>query len=369
MEFFKPNIPIELESGEVLESLQIAYTTIGQLSPDKHNVIWIFHALTANSAPEEWWPGLVGEGKLLDPSRYYIVCANVLGSCYGTTCATSENPATGEIYGKDFPLISIRDMVKAHQLLRTHLGIEKVLLGIGGSLGGQQLLEWAVDEPSFFTNICVLASNAQHSPWGIAFNEAQRMAMQADPTLYQQGENAGRKGLAAARAIAMLSYRNYRTYEITQSEDDDHKLDGFKASSYQQYQGEKLYKRFEPSAYITLSKAMDTHNLGRNRGGVEAALERIQSNALIIGIQSDILFPVEEQVFLANHIPRARLEIIKSTYGHDGFLIEFQKITELLQPFVQESIQLRKESKYKLRKAKNSFGFIPKRALPGTELF
>ena len=369
MEYFKFQEPFELESGEQLPEITIAYTTHGQLSPAKDNVIWIFHALTANAEPLEWWGGLVGEGQLIDPNKYYIVCANMLGSCYGSTCAKSINPDTRQAYGKDFPLITIRDMVAAHQLLHQHLGLGQVLLGIGGSMGGQQVLEWAVQQPECFKSICVLASNAFHSPWGIAFNEAQRMALEADVSLYNDTDTAGQKGLAAARAIAMLSYRNYRTYQRTQSEEHNAKIDAFRASSYQQYQGQKLYQRFNPLAYISLSKAMDSHNLGRGRGSVEKALALIEANALIIGIQSDVLFPVEEQAFLANHIPKAKLEIIESTYGHDGFLIEYFKISELLKPVLEEDIELLSASKYKLKEANNSFGLISKKALPGTEYF
>jgi homoserine O-acetyltransferase len=369
VEYLTVQEPFELESGEQLPAITIAYTTHGQLSPARDNVIWVFHALTANAEPLEWWAGLVGEGQLIDPQKYFIVCANMLGSCYGSTCAKSINPNTQQPYGKDFPLITIRDMVAAHQLLRQHLGLEEVLLGIGGSMGGQQVLEWAVQEPEYFKNICVLASNACHSPWGIAFNEAQRMAIEADSSLYTDVDKAGHKGLAAARAIAMLSYRNYRTYQRTQSEEHDAKLDDFRASSYQQYQGQKLYQRFHPLAYLSLSKAMDSHNLGRGRGSAEEALACIQANALIIGIQSDVLFPVEEQAFLANHIPRAKLEIIESTYGHDGFLIEYAKISELLKSILQENIEWLPASKYKLKEANNSFGLISKKALPGTEYF
>ena len=195
----------------------------------------------------------------------------MLGSCYGSTNARSINPATGAPYGKDFPHLTVRDMVKAHQHLQRHLGISRIRFGIGGSMGGQQLLEWAVSDPDLFRSICVLATNAKHSPWGIAFNEAQRMAIEADPTLYTDAENAGAAGLAAARAVAMLSYRNYRTYQNSQEEDSDEVRNGFKAASYQRYQGQKLVDRFDVLSYLTLSRAMDSHNLGRGRGGIEKA--------------------------------------------------------------------------------------------------
>ncbi|MCB0577900.1 MAG: homoserine O-acetyltransferase, partial [Phaeodactylibacter sp.] len=311
-----------------------------------------------------------GKGKLFDPEHYYIVCANILGSCYGSTNPRSTNPATGRPYGRDFPLVTIRDMVRAHQLLQGHLGVERIRLAIGGSMGGQQALEWAVMDPGLIENICILASNAQHSPWGIAFNEAQRMAIEADPSLYDDTEEAGRRGLEAARAIAMLSYRNYRTYQQSQAEEEPGKLDDFRASSYQRYQGYKLHKRFDVLSYLSLSKAMDSHNLGRGRGSREKALGQVQANALVIGIQSDVLFPVEEQAFIANHIPRARLELIDSIYGHDGFLIESEDIGRLARPFLEGKAYLNGYAKYTFRQRKNDgFGQLVKRALPGTERF
>ncbi len=370
MEFLNINTPFPLESGESLAELKIAYTTYGRLSPRQDNVVWICHALTANSEAEDWWPGLVGRGKLFDPERHYIVCANILGSCYGSTSPRSIDPAKGRPYGRGFPLLTIRDMVRAHQLLQGYFGIERIRLAIGGSMGGQQVLEWAIMDPGLFENICILASNAQHSPWGIAFNEAQRMAIEADPTVYEEGEEAGRRGLEAARAIAMLSYRNYRTYQQSQAEEEPGKLDDFRASSYQRYQGYKLHKRFDVLSYLALSKAMDSHNLSRGRESNEHALAQIKANALVIGIQSDVLFPVEEQAYIANHIPRARLELIDSIYGHDGFLIESDAIGRLVRPFLEGKAHLNGHAKYTLRQRKqNGFGYLARRPLPGTERF
>lgn len=314
--------PFPLEAGAQLPELNIAYSTYGSLNEKQDNVIWICHALTANAEAADWWNGLVGEGKLFDPAKNFIVCANILGSCYGTTGPMSINPVTGKRYGADFPLITIRDMVSAHQLLRAHLGINHIHLAIGGSMGGQQVLEWAYAEPYLFDKLVLLATNARHSPWGIAFNEAQRMAIEADPTIYHEGPEAGKKGLSAARAVAMLSYRHYQTYGATQSEEDEAKLDQFKASSYQQYQGLKLFNRFNVLSYLSLSRSMDSHHLGRGRGSIEEALSQIKTETLVIGIKSDILFPTEEQSFIATHIPRAKFVTIDSLYGHDGFLIE-----------------------------------------------
>lgn len=306
--------PLLLECGQTLPNLKIHYTTYGELSAGKDNVVWVFHALTANSNPVEWWPGVVGEKHVVNPADHFIVCANMLGSCYGSTGPKDDQ----------FPLITIADMVEAHKILRKHLEIESIYLGIGGSMGGQQLLEWAVQEPDLFKNIVPLATNAFHSPWGIAFNEAQRMALRNIDTA---------RGLEAARAIAMLSYRHYDTYKETQT-DLDQRWDSFSASSYQRYQGEKLRKRFSAEAYYTLSKAMDSHHLGRKFGSAEAALKRIKSRTLIISIDTDILFPQHEQEFLARHIKGSVHQVIHSLYGHDGFLTEKEQISQLIRDFL-----------------------------------
>jgi homoserine O-acetyltransferase len=366
--------PFQLESGDTLPELTIAYHTFGELNEDKSNVIWVCHALTANSNPVDWWPGLIGKGKLLDPEKYFIVCANMLGSCYGSTGPVSVNPQTGKKYGKDFPIVTVKDMVAAHQLLREHLDLDQIQLCIGGSMGGQQVLEWAVTEPDRFENIVVLASNARHSPWGIAFNEAQRMSILADPSLHNGSPEAGKAGLEAARAIAMLSYRSYYTYQLTQSEKTNDKLDDYLASSYQRYQGRKLEKRFDVFSYLRLSKAMDSHNVGRHRESIEAALQAIKAKALIIGIQSDLLFPVEEQAYIANHIPSAKLEIIDSIYGHDGFLIESVSIASRVNALLNRTIFDTDKSAYRLINGRASGKIKPEGTgkglgLPGTETF
>lgn len=307
---YKVEEPLILESGHTLRGLRIQYTTYGQLNTDKSNVAWVFHALTANSDAAEWWPGLVGDGYLINPEKHFIVCANVLGSCYGTT----------EPEDKNFPIFTIADIVAVHKLLFRELNLTSIKIGIGGSMGGQQLLEWAVQEPQLFETIVPIATNAVHSAWGIAFNETQRMALEhPDPKI----------GLEIARAIAMLSYRHYSTYEKSQL-DDDFRTNDFSASSYQRYQGQKLEKRFSPISYYYLSKAMDTHNIGRKYKSLEFALSRIRSRAVVIGIKSDLLFPAQEQAFIAKHIENARLKSISSLYGHDGFLMETEEIANIL---------------------------------------
>jgi len=302
--------PLHLECGEVLRDWRVAYTTYGTLSADKSNVVWVFHALTGSSAVLDWWPGLFGEGRVFEPSHDFIICANMLGSCYGSTV-----PNRAQV-----PVLTIRDMVQAHMYLHTHIGLGKIRVGIGGSMGGQQLLEWAVQSPDLFETIIPMATNAVHSAWGIAFNEAQRMAL-------EHPDEA--KGIAAARAIGMLSYRGYEIYNQKQT-DTDGRLDGYSANSYQRYQGQKLADRFTKDAYYYLSKAMDSHDIGRGRGSREEALRSIRSRAVVFGFNSDLLFPIAEQQFIADHIPNSVLHKLDSPYAHDGFLVEVEQIERIL---------------------------------------
>ncbi len=325
--------PFLLESRVYMPSLEIAYHTYGTFNKEKNNVIWVCHALTANADVFDWWPGLFGDANFYNPEDYFIVCANNLGSCYGSSGPLSHHTTTNAPLFSCFPHITIRDMVGAHDLLRKHLGIEKIHTVIGGSQGGQQALEWNIQQPELFKNLILIATNAQHSPWGIAFNESQRLAIKADITYFSNTADGGQKGLAAARSIALLSYRNYNTYGNTQAEETAEKSDDFLAASYQRYQGEKLVNRFNAYSYVVLSKAMDSHNVGRGRDSVEKALTKVRANTLVIGISSDLLFPMAEQRFLANHIPNTFYSMIDSFYGHDGFLIEVEKITNEIRNF------------------------------------
>ncbi|EAY24764.1 homoserine O-acetyltransferase family protein [Microscilla marina] len=320
-----------LESGESLHGFNIEYKTLGKLNSKRNNVVWVCHALTANAEADDWWEGLIGNGQAIDPAKHFIVCANMLGSCYGSTHALSINPDTQHPYYHNFPILTNRDIVGAMDLLRQHLSIEKIQVCIGGSMGGQQAIEWAIIQPDVIENLVLLATNARHSAWGIAFNESQRMAIENDHSWQQPTPTAGMAGLKVARSIALLSYRHYGVYKATQTDQDTSKLENFRATSYQEYQGKKLQKRFNAYAYWTLSKAMDSHNVGRGRGGEKAALTRIKARTVVIGVDTDVLFPVSEQKFLAAHIPQAQYYEIQSLYGHDGFLIETSKITDIIQ--------------------------------------
>jgi len=326
--------PFQLESGKSLPEFQLFYTTYGKLNKEKSNVIWICHALTGNSDLADWWPGMHGSGNAFDPDKYFIICANALGGCYGSTGPLSVNPKTNVPYFHSFPALTNRDIVGAFDLLREHLEIEQINLVIGASLGGQHAIEWAIQKPAVFKKLVGVGTNAFHSPWGIAFNETQRMAIAQDLTWQLNTQTAGLEGLKTARAIALLSYRNEQTYREKQQELDDLKTDQYKAASYQRYQGEKLAKRFNAFTYWTLSKAMDSHHVGRKRGPVAEVLASVRAHSLFIGITSDLLFPVTEQEYLHQLVPNSELAVIDSVYGHDGFLIETDHLNPILKEFL-----------------------------------
>jgi homoserine O-acetyltransferase len=340
LSIFNYNKSFTLESGVTLPGYHLAYTTHGKLNKEKDNVVWIFHALTANSNPLEWWPGLVGDGKFFDPDKYFIICVNKPGSPYGSFSPLSNDPRTNQPYYHDFPVFSIRDMTRAYQALKENLGLRKILIGLGGSTGGMQLLEWAIEEPELFEHIVPIATNAVLSPWAIAFNASQRMAIEADTTWLEKRPDAGQKGLAAARSIALLSYRHYTGYDITQPRDKAYmalsKDVTYAADNYQRYQGLKLVNRFNSVCYYRLSQSMDSHDVGRNRGGVEKALKKITAKTLVIGITSDVLYPISEQEYLQQTITGAELLTIASDFGHDGFLLEYEKIETALKSFIEE---------------------------------
>ncbi len=334
LKIFRYDKVFQLESGVNLPGFHLGYTTYGNLNNTRDNVVWIFHALTANSKAEEWWPGLVGEGKLFDPNKYFIICVNMPGSCYGSLGPLDIDPKTGNPYYHDFPFFTPRDMIRSYQFLKNELGIKKIKIGIGGSMGGQQCVEWAVEEPELFEYIFPLATNAFHSAWGIAFNASQRMSIEATESWKEKKTDSGIEGMKVARSIALISYRHYETYHASQSEDANGHLENFKPESYQRYQGEKLARRFNAFSYYFLSKGMDAHNAGRGRVSVEKALSLIKAKTLVIGITTDILFPLSEQKFLADNIPGATFKPIKSLYGHDGFLLEFEQIQKLIGNFL-----------------------------------
>ncbi|MDE5656893.1 MAG: homoserine O-acetyltransferase, partial [Muribaculaceae bacterium] len=286
-----------LESGAVLHGLDIAYHTYGQYDPVADNAVWVCHALTANSDVADWWPGMVVEGGFLDPADNFTVCANIIGSCYGSTGPTSVNPDTGEPYYADFPELTIRDMARALTLLADHLGLGHIGTLVGSSVGGFQALEWACEQPWRFGRLVLIATDAKASPWCIAIDETQRMAITSDSTYGERRPDAAAAGLEAARAIGLLSYRGPEGYNRTQQNEPapgEAPVRSHRACSYQRYQGRKLSRRFNAYSYVKILNAFDTHDVGRGRGGLQAALARLTMPAIVIGISSDIVFTPPE---------------------------------------------------------------------------
>lgn len=329
--------PFRLESGVELPRLEIAYNTYGTMNPARSNVVWVCHALTANSDVADWWPHTVETGCFLDPAKWFVVCANILGSHYGTTGPLSVNPATGTPYYGDFPDFTIRDMVAVHRVLADALGIGRIHALVGSSVGGFQAVEWAVDEPERFDKLVLIATAPVATPWAIAIDETQRMAIEADPTYGERRPDAAMAGLAAARAIGLLTYRGGEGYNLTQRETEPGKLlprAAHRPCSYQQYQGLKLCRRYNAYSYVKILDAFDTHDVGRSRGGLEKALSRISAHTMTVGITTDMIFPPAEMRRLAAAIPGAAYEELASDFGHDGFLVEHQRLNDILTKFL-----------------------------------
>lgn len=336
MNFFKHQGIFKLNSGESIANFTLAYQCFGQLNTQKDNVVWVCHALTANTNPLEWWNGLVGVDRVIDPDKHFIICVNMLGSCYGSTNALDQNPKTGCSYLLDFPLISIKDFSDLLEKLRISLKIPTIHVLIGASMGGMHAMQWAIQLKEKVKKLVLLATSAKHTPWGIAFNQAQRLAIEADASFGRDSKDAGRNGLIAARAMAMLSYRTSDIYNNRQADDYLDLKQKPRALTYQVYQGKKLADRFDAYAYYNLSKSMDSHHIGRGWESTPIALSKIKAKTLIISISSDLLFPREEQNYLVKHITNAKLFQINSIFGHDAFLVETQKFASEIEALIQQ---------------------------------
>ncbi len=319
------NIPLALEIGGSIKNPEVAYTTYGTLNEAKSNVTLICHALTANSNADDWWSGLFGSGKVFDPERDFVICINNLGSPYGTSSPKSLNE-DGERYGLDFPAYTLRDNARLHIRLLEHLGIDKINLIVGGSCGGNIAQEMAIILGDRVNQLIAMCCSAIETPWVISIHESQRIALQADPTLTDKTESAGKKGLRGARAFALPFYRSHPSFKIRQSEEDNGKLDDFKASSYVRYQGDKFVDRYDAHCYYKQLTALDTHNVGRGRSNIESALAKVSARTLTIGFNTDLLIPVVEQQSIAEHIPDGTYAEVETLFGHDAFLIETDKI-------------------------------------------
>lgn len=329
--------PFRLESGIELPGVEVAYRTWGHRAPDGRNAVLVCHALTGSADADVWWSGLFGAGKALDPARDYIVCSNVLAGCYGTSGPIHPHPDDGQPWGSRFPVVTVRDMVRLQALLLDHLGVGELRLVLGPSLGGMQVLEWAAIYPDRVRAMAPIGVSGRHSAWCIAISESQRRAIVLDPD-WRDGryplDRPPRHGLSVARMIAMCSYRSWENFEsrfgrTTQAWDDQ-----FAVTSYLNYQGEKLYRRFDANTYVRLTQAMDRHDLARGRGEYREVLRSLAMPALVVSVDSDVLYPPREQAELAGLLPHSRYEVLHTSAGHDGFLIETDALSEMLLAFL-----------------------------------
>lgn len=336
------------ESGFKIQNPEVAYKTWGQLNEDRDNVILICHALTGHAAADEWFPGIFGSGRVCDPEKKFIICINVPGSPYGSLGPWSIDPESNQPYLNRFPEMTIRDMVRFQQLLLDQLDIREIEVVLGGSLGGMQALEFTIMDPRVQSAV-LIAMGKSHSPWAIGISHAQRTAIINDPK-WRDGNypiNDGPvNGLAAARMMAMITYRTPGDYSKKFGRGLQNQNGQFQVESYLNYQGAKLAGRFDAHSYLTLTKAMDSHDVSRNRGSFEDVLKQVGQPVLVAGIDSDHLYPLSEQKELSGLLPDSEFHVIESDYGHDAFLIEFEQINRIIKPFA-EKITLKKKEKKK----------------------
>jgi homoserine O-acetyltransferase/O-succinyltransferase len=343
-----------LESGATLSELTVAYETWGELNESRSNAVLVSHALTGDShaigpkGPSHptvgWWDGLIGPGLAIDTDQFYVVCPNVLGGCQGTTGPSSAAP-DGRPYGPRFPLITIRDQVAAEVALADHLAVTRWWSVIGGSMGGMRSLEWSVGYPERLERAVVLAVGAAASAEQIALCSLQIRAIETDPTFaggyYYETDDRPDEGLNIARGIGQLSYRTAQEFDLrfgrhAQGDEDPLRGGRYAVESYLEYQGDKLSARFDPNSYIALSRAMNSHDIGRGRGGVESALRSVRADVTVIGIASDRLYPLSQQQEISDYLPGdGGPHVIDSITGHDGFLLEIDAIGKIVKDSLQ----------------------------------
>lgn len=332
---------LDLEAGGRLGPVDVAYETWGELDAARTNAVLVLHALTGDShvsgpagpghPSPGWWPGIVGPGAPIDTDRYFVVCPNVLGGCQGTTGPASVAP-DGTRYGSRFPIITIRDQVRVESLLADDLGIGRWAAVVGGSMGGMRVLEWCVGSPDRVDRAVVVAVGAAATAEQIGLCSLQVRAIRADPAFaggdyYDNDEGPG-KGMAIARGIGQISYRtaselDQRFGHEAEGVEQPFKGGRYGIESYLEHHGDTLLRRFDANTYIALSEAMNHHDVGRGRGGIEAALSAVTAPVTVVGISSDRLYPVELQHELARLLPSTPdVRIVESTVGHDGFLVE-----------------------------------------------
>ncbi|MEL6195524.1 MAG: homoserine O-acetyltransferase [Myxococcota bacterium] len=347
--------PLVLHDGTSISPVRVAYECYGELNDTKTNAILICHALTGDShvaAHVEddipgWWDGIVGPGRLIDTDRYFVVCSNIIGSCYGSEGPSLERPGQRQPWGEHFPYPSVGDAVRVQRELLDHLGIERVALVIGGSLGGQQALRWAVQYPDDMDSTIAIACDERASAWVIALQDVGRQAIHQalkHPNVPELLEQA----LATARMIAMISYRTpgdfvarFERTAVDKARAADNDL-RYEVESYLRYQGHKLVDRFEARSYLRLTRMLDSFDLGEGFETTEVALQRVRAPMCLVGIDSDVLFDAEGPRRLAGQLRNlgkpASFKLLSSQFGHDAFLIEHEQLSKLLTPFLKEHL-------------------------------
>ncbi len=361
---FEPPNELVLESGAKLGPVTVAYETYGELSPEKDNAIFICHALTGDAhvagwhdskdRKPGWWEDFVGPGKGLDTNRYFVICANVLAGCKGTTGPMSIDPATGKPYAMAFPFITVGDMVAVHAELVRYLGVERLLAVVGGSLGGMQVLDWVARYPEQMRAAVCLASAAKLSAQGIAFNVVGRRAILSDPK-FKNGEYYGepegpRYGLALARMVAHITYLSEVSFEdkfgrkLQQGDRFQYDLEKeteFQVGSYLHYQGKRFVERFDANSYLCLTHAMDYFDLAESYGSLEEALGRTDARFLLSSYTSDWLFPSSQSQELVSALLNRQRNVtyveLESSKGHDAFLLEIDPLQKMITPFLEQT--------------------------------
>ncbi|MFZ9124183.1 MAG: homoserine O-acetyltransferase MetX [Ilumatobacteraceae bacterium] len=354
---------LALDGGGVLDAVEIAYETWGTLNDDASNAVLLCHAWTGDShaagragpghPTPGWWESIVGPRAAIDTDRWFVVCSNVLGGCQGTTGPSSLDPQTGVAYGSKFPVVTIRDMVRAQARLADHLGIRRWHSVIGGSMGGMQVLEWAVTYPDRVQSIVPIASCLQASAQQIAWESIGRRAILHDPNFrggdyYDAPAGQGpHRGLSTARMVAQVTFRSDNVFNQKFGRDvvgsDQHSNapaeQQFEVERYLEYHGDKLSRRFDANSYLLIGRAMDLHDIARGRGGLDSAIKRITAPTLSIGIASDMLYPSYQQIqirdALVAHGVRADYVEIDSPHGHDSFLIDLDQVAPPITRFLE----------------------------------
>ena len=344
--------PLRLENGQCLPAIRLAYQTWGTLNEDRSNAVLIEHALTGDAhvtgdaGPGQptagWWSDIVGEGKIIDPTRYYVVAANVLGGCQGSTGPSSLHP-DGRAWGSRFPVISTRDQVEAEVRLADYLGIAAWNLVVGASLGGHRAVEWAVAYPQRVCRLIIVASGAQSTAEQVAWAHTQIRAVELDAAWcggdYYDNAVGPTSGLALARQIAHTTYRSpseldARFGRLAQHEEDPLHGGRLAVQSYLDHHGDKLIRRFDAGSYVTLCRTMISHDVGRDRGGLKEALAQVTARTLVVAVDSDRLFFPHQVWSIADGVPGAFYREIHSDHGHDGFLIEHSQLAALFEEFL-----------------------------------